>query len=965
MTFAPFAPFASAHIKLNSERIDPADAARQARTAGLVLDKLHDQPGVILADEVGMGKTFVALAVAASIIIDDPFGGPVVVMMPPSVREKWPSDWKVFRDLCLHGRATKWFTFGVADSGAQFLQLLDKKGPERERLIFLSHGALHSTLRDGFFKLAFIKRAFWHRPSLAKQRRAFPKFAGKILELKSKVENKAEGLLGELLDRPREAWLELMYRAHDSFREKYKDHPVPLQVQNQLDSMDQREFDELAEALSQLPLKESTTINERIKAAREALKGVIARIWRKVLQNAEFESPLLVLDEAHHLKNPNTRLASLFYVNEDDEDESKELATDGALANKFARMLFLTATPFQLGHRELISVLDRFDGIAWEGNRRPARMSRLEFATLRKQLLLTLDGSQLAAIAFDRVWGKVTTQYLLGNDGKMRSSDEWWNDLKAQPDSADKEIIRLSKEAENWARGAERQLSQWVIRNRKSAKLSSNTAVDRRLNLPGAAICDHGSLDEGLEVRGEALLPFLLAARAQTILKDSGHERNTFAEGLASSFEAYRFTRQDRDDIDQELEGTSLLDTGIGKPAPVPEPVKWYLEHIDRSLSTVEGGARIEHPKVQATTERAVQLWRKGHKVLIFCHYRATGRALRQNISRQLRDEIDRLAKQKLPHLTDTEVQEELERIARRFDAAGPIRRAVDDALHDLILLNTHRSYDDTHAKHIVEIVRRFLRTPSFLVRYLDLQRLDDPDVFASAIDRDDIGGLSLRQRITDLSMFLSRLTHENELPAYLDALDRYQTRGHTARDAESIFDKAEFKESEGRAILIPNVRLANGESSAESRRRLLLTFNTPLYPEILIASRVLAEGVDLHLNCRHVIHHDLDWNPSIIEQRTGRLDRIGSHSEKVQQPIQVYLPYVAGTQDEKMYRVVMDRARWFEIVMGEKYASDPLVAEQRAERVPLPQELANRLALHLSNEASVLTEAPSAARSR
>ncbi len=40
--------------------------------------------------------------------------------------------------------------------------------------------------------------------------------------------------------------------------------------------------------------------------------------------------------------------------------------------------------------------------------------------------------------------------------------------------------------------------------------------------------------------------------------------------------------------------------------------------------------------------------------------------------------------------------------------------------------------------------------------------------------------------------------------------------------------------------------------------------------------------------------------------------------------PIHVYLPYIAATQDEKMYRVVMDRERWFSVVMGEEYKVTP-----------------------------------------
>src|SRR3954453_21952957 len=101
-----------------------------------------------------------------------------------------------------------------------------------------------------------------------------------------------------------------------------------------------------------------------------------------------------------------------------------------------------------------------------------------------------------------------------------------------------------------------------------------------------------------------------------------------------------------------------------------------------------------------------------------------------------------------------------------------------------------------------------------------------------------------------------------------------------------------------------------------------MLTFNTPFFPEVLVASSVMGEGVDLHRDCRHVIHHDLDWNPSTLEQRTGRIDRIGSRSEVLGEPGFIYEPYLGGTHDEKMFKVVKDRERWFGVVMGEKPGS-------------------------------------------
>jgi hypothetical protein len=111
----------------------------------------------------------------------------------------------------------------------------------------------------------------------------------------------------------------------------------------------------------------------------------------------------------------------------------------------------------------------------------------------------------------------------------------------------------------------------------------------------------------------------------------------------------------------------------------------------------------------------------------------------------------------------------------------------------------------------------------------------------------------------------------------------------------------------------------------------------------------IMAEGVDLHLNCRHIIHHDLCWNPSTLEQRTGRIDRIGAKVERCGQPIKIYLPYIAMTQDEKMYRVVMDRERWFEVVMGEKYKVDARTTEKLAERIPFPEKAAKSLSFDFS----------------
>ena len=109
-----------------------------------------------------------------------------------------------------------------------------------------------------------------------------------------------------------------------------------------------------------------------------------------------------------------------------------------------------------------------------------------------------------------------------------------------------------------------------------------------------------------------------------------------------------------------------------------------------------------------------------------------------------------------------------------------------------------------------------------------------------------------------------------------------------------------------------------------------------------------MGEGIDLHQECRFVIHHDLDWNPSVLEQRTGRLDRIGALAEREDKKIEVYEPYLAGTHDEKMFRVVKDRAQWFDIVMGRATGVDEHVTDAEEVRVPLHDKIRQALTMDL-----------------
>jgi hypothetical protein len=70
---------------------------------------------------------------------------------------------------------------------------------------------------------------------------------------------------------------------------------------------------------------------------------------------------------------------------------------------------------------------------------------------------------------------------------------------------------------------------------------------------------------------------------------------------------------------------------------------------------------------------------------------------------------------------------------------------------------------------------------------------------------------------------------------------------------------------------------------------------------------------------------------------------------ERCGQSIQVYLPFIAETQDEKMFRVVLDREKWFNVIMGERIETSFAATEKLAERLPLPDRIVEDLIFDFS----------------
>ncbi|MGD1068134.1 MAG: DEAD/DEAH box helicase, partial [Vulcanimicrobiaceae bacterium] len=94
--------------------------------------------------------------------------------------------------------------------------------------------------------------------------------------------------------------------------------------------------------------------------------------------------------------------------------------------------------------------------------------------------------------------------------------------------------------------------------------------------------------------------------------------------------------------------------------------------------------------------------------------------------------------------------------------------------------------------------------------------------------------------------------------------------------------------------------------------------------PCAMVATDVGAEGQNLQF-CNVLVNFDLPWNPMLIEQRIGRLHRMGQTEE-----VTVYNLCAQGTIEERVLDVLDRRLHLFELVVGEMDMVLGNVADER-----------------------------------
>jgi hypothetical protein len=117
--------------------------------------------------------------------------------------------------------------------------------------------------------------------------------------------------------------------------------------------------------------------------------------------------------------------------------------------------------------------------------------------------------------------------------------------------------------------------------------------------------------------------------------------------------------------------------------------------------------------------------------------------------------------------------------------------------------------------------------------------------------------------------------------------------------------------------------RLMYGETKPQVRRMMQLAFNrSNSFPRVLVAQSLVGrEGLNLHESCRIVVLLHPEWNPGVVEQQIGRVDRVNCRWAKelndalVEGKTGLDLPRIEirpvifkGTYDEHNWKVLQER---------------------------------------------------------
>jgi superfamily II DNA or RNA helicase len=109
-------------------------------------------------------------------------------------------------------------------------------------------------------------------------------------------------------------------------------------------------------------------------------------------------------------------------------------------------------------------------------------------------------------------------------------------------------------------------------------------------------------------------------------------------------------------------------------------------------------------------------------------------------------------------------------------------------------------------------------------------------------------------------------------------------------------------------------VVVVHGGVAREARRAAIAAFNSDPIVRVMIANDAAGEGVNLQRGAHLMVNYDLPWNPNRIEQRFGRIHRIGQT-----EVCHLWNLCASNTREGEVYRRLLDKLEEARAALGGK----------------------------------------------
>ncbi len=110
------------------------------------------------------------------------------------------------------------------------------------------------------------------------------------------------------------------------------------------------------------------------------------------------------------------------------------------------------------------------------------------------------------------------------------------------------------------------------------------------------------------------------------------------------------------------------------------------------------------------------------------------------------------------------------------------------------------------------------------------------------------------------------------------------------------------------------SVAVIHGGIAREARRAAIAAFNSDPTVRVLIANDAAGEGVNLQRGAHLMVNYDLPWNPNRLEQRFGRIHRIGQT-----EVCHLWNLCASNTREGEVYRRLLDKLEEARAALGGK----------------------------------------------